>query len=209
MTVRDLRRGERREAIDLIAEAFAEDPLFVTSFGSVRGDATAARRTRRFVAFMFAANRVFGGCARAVHRDGRLLGVALIEPPYGRISRTVRMTLAAVRFLPVALTLPRGVSARLNRLEVACRRRAPEEPHHYLSMVGVRAEARGSGVGRLLIEDVIAIAQAHPTSVGIALDTENPRNVGLYEHLGFRVRGAVDTGALRATVLFRPRDEAG
>jgi len=81
----------------------------------------------------------------------------------------------------------------------------PAEPHYYLSMLGVRPEYAGRGLARPLLERVNAIAQADKNSTGVALETENPNNVGLYEHFGYRLVGQVKVGdAFESWGFFRP-----
>jgi hypothetical protein len=43
-----------------------------------------------------------------------------------------------------------------------------------------------------------------PDSHGVALDTENPDNVPLYQRLGFVVTATVELDGARATAMFRP-----
>nr|WP_246301395.1 GNAT family N-acetyltransferase [Microbacterium immunditiarum] len=143
-----------------------------------------------------------------VTEDGRLVGVALTQVPLGRLARLLRLPVVGARFVPVAVAVRPRVLRRLRDYDRRCRALAPRTPHHTLTMVGVRDEARGAGHGRRLIEDAIAMAEADPGSSGIGLDTENPANVALYEHLGFHLLGVVDMGAFRAHVMFHPTSGA-
>jgi len=80
------------------------------------------------------------------------------------------------------------------------------EPHHHLNMVGVRREFAGKGVGRILLDGVHRFAAADPSSAGVSLTTEDPRNVELYRHLGYEVTAEGEmAGALRTWGMFRPR----
>jgi len=56
--------------------------------------------------------------------------------------------------------------------------------HWYLMLLGVAPEAQGSGVGRALLQPVLdrAAAAGQPCY----LETAQPKNVGFYEHMGFR-----------------------
>ena len=62
-------------------------------------------------------------------------------------------------------------------------------PHWYLGVIGVDPSVQGSGVGRALIEHVVARADA--AGVPCYLETAQPRNVQFYVNRGFKVR--VDT----------------
>jgi ribosomal protein S18 acetylase RimI-like enzyme len=57
-------------------------------------------------------------------------------------------------------------------------------PHWYLMVVGVSPEGRGRGLGRALIQPIMDRADA--AGLPCYLETAQPDNVALYEHLGFR-----------------------
>lgn len=67
-------------------------------------------------------------------------------------------------------------------------------PHLHLNMIGVRASAKGTGLGGRLIEKVRALAEENPAYAGVSLTTENPRNVDLYRHFGYDVVGHAPFG---------------
>ena len=66
----------------------------------------------------------------------------------------------------------------------------PAEPHWYLDHVAVRADRRGEGLGRVLLDHGLAAAKAD--GVPAFLVTSRPENVGLYERFGFTVSNAED-----------------
>jgi GNAT superfamily N-acetyltransferase len=80
----------------------------------------------------------------------------------------------------------------------------PAEPCYFLDMVGVRAARRGRGVGRALIEH--GLARAAADGAAAFLETGNPDNVPLYEHLGFRIVAAEDAPGGGPTVWFMRAD---
>lgn len=78
-------------------------------------------------------------------------------------------------------------------------------PHHHLGMIGVRHTAHGTGLGRVLLDRVHAVAAADPASTGVTLSTEVSRNVTLYEHFGYRVAGHARVAPeLETWVMHRP-----
>jgi len=80
-----------------------------------------------------------------------------------------------------------------------------EVPHIHLDMIGVTRAAQGRGLGRKLIESVHGMSREDPSSQGVTLTTENPSNVALYEHFGYRVVGhARLSPELETWGFFRP-----
>lgn len=63
-------------------------------------------------------------------------------------------------------------------------RRKPKAPHVYLFTIGVRAPARGKGLGRRLLAPVLAACDA--AGLPAYLENSNPANTPLYEGAGFR-----------------------
>jgi len=80
----------------------------------------------------------------------------------------------------------------------------PAEPCYFLDMVGVRSALRGRGVGRRLIEH--GLHRAAADRLPAFLETGNPDNVPLYEHLGFRVVAAEEAPDGGPTIWFMQAD---
>lgn len=89
-------------------------------------------------------------------------------------------------FAGFALRAPRRLPRLLANDKVlsALHGAAVAGPHRYLVMLAVADGQRGRGLGSLLLTAVLDQTQ-WPTY----LETANPRNVPLYERLGFRVTG--------------------
>jgi ribosomal protein S18 acetylase RimI-like enzyme len=64
-------------------------------------------------------------------------------------------------------------------------REALPEAHYYLFAVGVRADKQGGGVGSSLIRSMFERAKSEDRPV--FLETQSPKNVRIYERLGFEV----------------------
>ena len=65
----------------------------------------------------------------------------------------------------------------------------PDEPHWYLSMIGVDPARQGRGLGSALLRHTLDIIDAEG---GLAyLESSNPKNVPLYERHGFEVLGQI------------------
>jgi ribosomal protein S18 acetylase RimI-like enzyme len=85
----------------------------------------------------------------------------------------------------------------------------PIDPHYHLNMIGVKKSHAGSGYGRMLLDAVHELSRGDLDSAGVSLNTEDERNVPLYEHFGYRVVGhAKAAEGMNTWVMFR-EDNAG
>lgn len=96
-----------------------------------------------------------------------------------------------------------GAIARLERYSELTEKRRPGDPHIFLGVVGVDPGKQGYGIGRALLEAIHLISQDHPTSTGVYLDTENPRNVAFYQHMGYQITHQESLGNTRVWCFFR------
>jgi ribosomal protein S18 acetylase RimI-like enzyme len=69
----------------------------------------------------------------------------------------------------------------------------PTEPHWYLPLVGVAPAHQGNGLGTALVR--IALERCDRDRVPAYLESSNPRNISLYERLGFRKLGQIRSGS--------------
>ncbi len=192
-----LKDDQRGRAINLMASAFASDPLFRATFKG-------SDQTRAFVAFMLDMNRLLGGQAIGAFEEGRLVGCVLIEAPAPARSITymAKMAIVLIRFMPLALRLSVRSIATLNTYFVRTRAAPPSRLYAYLAMVGVAPEQQGRGMGRVLIKEAERRAGAWGAD-GIALDTENSANVPFYEKLGFKLGQQIDLQAFTSFCMYR------
>ena len=58
----------------------------------------------------------------------------------------------------------------------------------------------------MLLDEVHKLSQTHPICTGVALDTETPANVSLYEHLGYSVVAETDLEGVPIWCMFRPKE---
>ncbi len=65
----------------------------------------------------------------------------------------------------------------------------PDEPHWYLSMIGVDPARQGRGLGSALLKQGLALCDAEGAPA--YLESSNPKNVPLYERHGFAVIGHI------------------
>lgn len=79
----------------------------------------------------------------------------------------------------------------------------PDEPHWYLSMIGVDPARQGRGLGSALLKHTLASIDADGAAA--YLESSNPKNVPLYERFGFEVIGQIQPADFPGlTPMFRP-----
>lgn len=205
--IRDLRGNDRASFLAVMARAFEQDPLFLATFWGRKGDGS-ERQVLAFLSFLFDMNRLIGGTPRGLFVGGRLVACALLEPSSASSFVSAgRMIVSAFRFLPVAFALPPRATAFLNEYTKRTRSAVPRRPHSYLVMVGVQPNEQGRGFGRRLVQDAIERTRTNRLAHGIALDTENEANVGLYERWGFQKVASLELGRVEAHCMFLPLGE--
>jgi GNAT superfamily N-acetyltransferase len=181
MNVKVSRLGapERDPASRLLTRAFAEDPI-ITYFLYDR-----FRRRVAFPAFFRAVleellpeDHVY-----AAHEDGNLIGVAAWKPPDRRETQAAASLAAARQQRVVRMMFPRASRALFGGF-AALEHFHPSEPHWYLAFIGVEPTIQSRGIGQILLEPVLRLADG--TNTLCYLETPFPRTHRFYERLGFR-----------------------
>lgn len=189
------------DVVDVLQEAFSDYPVMRFVLGEPGDDY--AERLRTLV-HLFVMARVFKDeTLLGVHVDGELVGAALVSrpgppapPEFGELRERVWSELGP------------DAEARYTAFVEACAPFQLEAPHLHLNMIGVRRSWRGKGVSRTLVEAVHALSGSDPDSTGVSLTTEDPANVGLYRHFGYRIVGQAEVGPGLTTWGFFREDDA-
>lgn len=149
-------------------------------------------------------------------RDLQALYLRGVGLPQGRVHVTTDRDGAAV-WLPPTLRPPEDeafgaavAAAHGDRLpaavaaEQALAPHRPEAPHWTLATLGVRPEAGGRGLGTALVR--VGLDALDAAGDAAWLETSDPRNVRLYERLGFATAFQVDLpdGGPRVWGMRRP-----
>jgi ribosomal protein S18 acetylase RimI-like enzyme len=177
--------AERADVLATITAAFEGDPA-CRAFWPDR--AAFRRHFPRFV-------ELFGGPAEADRtRDG--LGAALwlapgVEPDPEPLMAHLEATLPADRKAALLAGLERQAALH------------PHAPHWYLPFIGVRAEARGRGIGGALLAH--RLARADRDGLPAYLEATSRRGLALYRRHGFEVTGVVESpGYPEIFAMWRP-----
>ena len=166
---------------DLLTLAFLTEAPTTHLFVGPRRE----RQVRYFMRCSVAYAVHFGECHASTDRRGVALwllpGATAMTP--GRM-RKAGMFAAPWRMGPRAFFRFMGFAAHTDRLH----RAAVPSPHYYLFALGVHPDARGEGIGRRLMRAMFERADRERRPV--YLETQEDRNVRLYESLGFDVVSA-------------------
>ncbi|NJP12337.1 MAG: GNAT family N-acetyltransferase [Leptolyngbyaceae cyanobacterium RU_5_1] len=69
----------------------------------------------------------------------------------------------------------------------------PDQPHWYLSIIGVKPTQQGKGYGSALMQPVLM--QCDRDRIPAYLESSNPANIRFYERHGFEVLGTIQVGS--------------
>lgn len=127
-----------------------------------------------------------GQMGHRAHLVGERDGVVVATGTWFSGEQTIAYTLAAARQIArfYGLRAP-GVMVRGLRMERLIR--PPPKRTCYLAHLGVAPSERGTGIGTLLVEELLSRGRtAGLLQAALDISEENPRARALYERLGFR-----------------------
>jgi ribosomal protein S18 acetylase RimI-like enzyme len=145
-----------------------------------------------------------------IYANGKLIAVADIESPdhIPSLSHIITNFKTLGTFIRLSITAGIRSIFRAIQYDLAQSKHRPKKPHFYIVCVGVHPDYQGQGYGKKLIEYAHQLSEAHPTSGGTGLDTENPENVSVYKHLGFEVVETNPIHGLKMWTMFRSNSNA-
>lgn len=205
MDIVKLPEDRASEAVDVLQEAFRDYPFLRFVIGPTLDEYET--HLRALVDFFTRArfahgDPVFG----AIDAHGQLVGVANVTVPGPRRPAPDLVQRRAALWE----RLGPSAQARYETYGVACQAFWNHSPRYHVNMVGVRRRRAGQGIGRSLLEAVHRASSKDPRSTGVALTTEDPANVPLYQHLGYSVTGtATLSDSLQTWGFFRPDQAPG
>jgi ribosomal protein S18 acetylase RimI-like enzyme len=185
ITVARLDPSSYREALDVLALSWTDEPAFTHLLGG-----TPRRRLRVLRPFLWSGFRSYPRAieVHGARLDGRLVGVGLRCPP-GRWPVTRREELRGFAWgilgmLPMLVAFPQA--RRLLGLMTKLQGHHPRDtPHWYLWCMGVHPAFRRRGVASALARFVTA--QADVAGVGCYTETFGDKTEALYRGFNFQV----------------------
>ena len=202
--IRKLSWNDKRAFICVMENAFSPDPLFQKLFIRNHTALIARYRVRAFLSFMFDMSMLMRLDARGIFDGDRLVACYILEVPGANTFRKISGTiLVLMRALVLPWKISFGTLKLLNDYMRVIRSNTPQGRYYYLMMIGVHEAARGKGIGKSLMQEIIRHAESDKTAIGICLDTENKTNLGLYEHFGFKMTKEASLDGLPVYCMFR------
>ena len=135
-----------------------------------------------------------------VYMAGNGLGVAMWVPPGAELDMKLGPAVLWDYWRRFGL---RSI-LRFFRLMIGMEKHHPKEPHYYLLAIGMRAEAKGKGIGSALLESVLQ--ECDRRKVGAYLENSNPLNLPFYRRHGFEVRNEITLPRNGPTLWLMYRD---
>jgi ribosomal protein S18 acetylase RimI-like enzyme len=162
--------------VDVLADAFHDDPVMAWLIPDVRRRATALAT---FFAFEVEHVGLRHPSSLLVSAADDLVGAAVILPPGHWRTPLSRQ----VSHGPALMSVFRGTMPKVMALQTALERAHPREPHYYLPLIGVAARARGRGVGSQLLTALGK--RCDEEQLPAYLEATSPNNARLYRRHGF------------------------
>jgi ribosomal protein S18 acetylase RimI-like enzyme len=179
-TVRAARRDEAAVLGEVLADAFAKDPVFAWLIPpQVRG------REDRLRTFFTSMSRGYLRLGKPCYVSDDASAAALWAAPG---SWSMPLSQIILEAAPSGLAF-RGRLLRALRTQQQIERlhAAADRPHWYLGYLGTRHDRQGQGLGTQMLREVLAPLDTE--GVPAYLESSNERNLPLYQRNGFRVVG--------------------
>ncbi|MFA9559976.1 GNAT family N-acetyltransferase [Evansella sp. AB-rgal1] len=188
--------------ISLLSQAFEKDPMFVHLFSN-RKDKD---QSKVLIRFIMKRNRLLDGLILTDHAKEPSC-VAIVDRPVNlkRISIMSKIRLN-IEMFKLIFQLPLHVLRFLTKYQKQTFSSAPNEPHYYLTMIGVEPVSQGKGIGSKVLREVHNIAESSQPSYPIALDTENRENVDYYRSFGYELKETIIIDGIKVYCMTRPAE---
>jgi GNAT superfamily N-acetyltransferase len=179
-SVRPARRDEAALLGEVLADAFADDPVFAWLIPpEVRG------RDNRMRTFFTSMSRGYLRQGKPCYLTVDASAAALWAAPGAWAMPLSQIMLEAV---PSGLAFRhRLIRALRTQLQVERLHAAQSSPHWYLGYLGTRRDLQGQGLGTQMLQEVLTGLDTG--GVPAYLESSSERNLPLYERNGFRVIG--------------------
>jgi GNAT superfamily N-acetyltransferase len=178
--VRAARRDEAALLGEVLADAFAEDPVFAWLIPP-----QLPGRDNRMRTFFTSMSRAYLRRGKPCYLSGDASAAALWATPGAWAMPLSQVILEAV---PSGLAFrTRLLRALRTQQQIERLHAGQSRPHWYLGYLGTRRDRQGQGLGTQMLREVLAGLDTD--GVPAYLESSNEHNLPLYERNGFRVVG--------------------
>lgn len=174
----------------ILTKAFWNDPMFTELFKGAKKE----QHMTKLFQFLIKRNQLMGG---ELITDG-VNYVALLDLNH-KMPLMNKVVLLA-EMLKLSFFLPFKSLRLLSAYQNITQEHVPQENHYYLTLLGVLPSSQGKGWGGKILN---IIHEKIPSSVPIALDTENEKNVAYYEKFGYQLNHVASYGELKIYCMSR------
>jgi GNAT superfamily N-acetyltransferase len=180
VSCRAARRDEAALLGEVLADAFAEDPVFAWLIPpQVRG------RDRRLRTFFTSMSRAYLRKGKPCYLTDDASAAALWAAPGAWAMPLSQIILEAA---PNGMAFGhRLLRALRTQMQIEHLHTTQSRPHWYLGYLGTRRDRQGQGLGTQMLREVLAGLDTD--GVPAYLESSNQRNLPVYERNGFRVIG--------------------
>jgi GNAT superfamily N-acetyltransferase len=185
MTVSVSQATDGGQVAELLATAFAEDPILCWLLGD-RNAQEARRKLFEQTLHIFMRDGLV-----EITEDGGSAAVWGLPHPVKR-NRILRAIDAARMALVTLVATGGATSNRAVRLAETLRSHHPQGPHFYLAAIGTLPEARGKGGASGLLATRLEVCDRE--GVEAYLESSSANNLPLYERHGFEILRQINVG---------------
>jgi ribosomal protein S18 acetylase RimI-like enzyme len=190
---------DKEQAVKIFAEAFKDDPMNILIFDDFSTRYEMVEIIYRFVVYYVVPEMKYE--LKGLEVDGKLAGAIVYTTTES--SKEWSESLMAEGQKTGERTGRKYVDMIREYYSKAIKNR-PKAPHFYINEIAVKKEFQGRGYGKALLEYAESICDSNQASTGVALDTSNPENIKLYEHLGYKLTKKFRFHGIKGYSMFKP-----
>lgn len=179
ISIEKLRRANIAEAVEVLAQAYYDNPLPAHAFGKLSRSSRLAKLRRIYRCVLESA--LVSGHVYIVRRSGAIAGTAVAYSP-DQIANPVARS--AVHLAAVSSTGLRGAYTYISYAQ-HIDKLLPTSPHWHLFVVGVAPKFQRQGIGRALVQHFNRVADKD--GVPSVLSTGREDQIPFYNALGYAV----------------------
>lgn len=187
--IEKMQNSEIDEVASILADSFETNPAYALIF-------TKKEYLRDGLFWMFRASLIINNYKSVLTRvikekdSGKIIGTYTLVPPQGIKSGFAAYLKTGMPGFVLKFGLnPFSRMIELSKLNAEVLKNSIKvSKYHYLSMVAVRKEYRGSGIGSYAVKYAInELISSHAECNIMGLTTQLPENVAFYSKLGFKI----------------------